>query len=307
MTVQKLLDFLVFILKINKLNKTFSLHKITSNENLSFEPSDYSWFKFGDKAYAKKFAKELFDDFIFNFKEIILEQDEIIILPSPYLSIPTASNFLCFYFKEFLNKFLFENNRKASIESKIHRNQTYVTDYGNLDFEERIKLISNDTYYIDKEFINGKFCLFLDDIKITGSHEHTVNKILNQYNVKGEFYFIYFAELVNKEIHPNIENYFNYFSVKGIKEIIEVINRDSFQFNTRIVKFILNLKDAELALLLNSINKFRREELFLLSISNNYHQINEYSKNLITIKNSLKWQLIYKKVKEKTLTLQDLQ
>ena len=281
---QKLSDFLLYILKIKKLNKSYSLHKITSKSNLTFNPSDYSWFKFGDKDFAKKFAKELFDGFIISNSEKILEQNEIIILPSPYLSIPTASNFLCFYFKEFLNKFLFENNKKAAIESKIYRNQTYVTDYGNLDFEERVKLISNDTYYIDKEFINGKFCLFLDDIKITGSHEHTVNKILSQYDVKGDFFFIYFAELVNKDIHPNIENYFNYFSVKGIEEIIDVVNRKNFQFNTRIVKYILNLNEDELTLLLNSINSIRREELFLLSISNNYHQIREYNKNLTTIK-----------------------
>lgn len=284
MKEQKLSDFQLSILKINKLNKSYSLHKITSNNNLSFNPSDYSWFKFGDTAFAKKFAKELFDGFIIDNREKILEQNEIIILPSPYLSIPTASNFLCFYFKEFLNKFLFENNKKAAIESKIYRNQTYVTDYGNLDFEERVKLISNDTYYIDKEFIMGKFCLFLDDIKITGSHEHTVNKILSQYDVKGEFFFIYFAELTNKDIHPNIENYFNYYSVKGIKEIIEVVNRENFQFNTRIVKYILNLNEDDLTLLLNSINSFRREELFLLSISNNYHQISEYNNNLSTIK-----------------------
>ena len=281
---QKLSDFQLYILKIDKLNKSYSLHKITSKSNLTFNPSDYSWFKFGDKDFAKKFAKELFDGFIISNSEKILEQNEIIILPSPYLSKPTASNFLCFYFKEFLNKFLFENNKKAAIESKIYRNQTYVTDYGNLDFEERVKLISNDTYYIDKEFINGKFCLFLDDIKITGSHEHTVNKILSQYDVKGDFFFIYFAELVNKDIHPNIENYFNYFSVKGIEEIIDVVNRKNFQFNTRIVKYILNLNEDELTLLLNSINSIRREELFLLSISNNYHQIREYNKNLTTIK-----------------------
>lgn len=281
---QKLSDFQLYILKIDKLNKSYSLHKITSKSNLTFNPSDYSWFKFGDKDFAKKFAKELFDGFIISNSEKILEQNEIIILPSPYLSIPTASNFLCFYFKEFLNKFLFENNKKAAIESKIYRNQTYVTDYGNLDFEDRVKLISNDTYYIDKEFINGKFCLFLDDIKITGSHEHTVNKILNQYNVKGDFYFVYFAELVNKDIHPNIENYFNYFSVKGVEEIIDVVSRENFQFNTRIVKYILNLNEDELTLLLNSINSLRREELFLLSISNNYHQIREYNKNLTTIK-----------------------
>lgn len=268
------------------MNTSYSLHKIASVDELTFDPSEYSWFKFGDKYYAKDFAKKLFDDFISIHGNTILEQEEIVILPSPYLSIPTASNFLCYYFKENLNVFLFENNKKATIESKIFRNQTYVTDYGNLDFEERIKLISNDTYYVDKEFINNKFCVFVDDIKITGSHEHTINKILNQYSVKGKFLFVYFAELINKEIHPNIENYFNYFSVKGVDEIIEVVNREYFQFNTRIIKFVLNFGSNDFNKFVEHISLKRREELFLLAISNNYHQISEYSDNLKTIKST---------------------
>lgn len=268
------------------MNQSYSLHKIASADAFSFNPSDYSWFKFGDKFYAKAFAKKLFDNFIITHGDTILKQEEIIILPSPYLSIPTASNFLCYYFKEYLNIFLFDNNKKATIESKIFRNQTYVTDYGNLDFDERVKLISNDTYYIDKEFINDKFCVFIDDIKITGSHEYTINKILSQYNVDGKFLFVYFAELTNKDIHPNIENYLNYFSVKGVNEIITVVNRENFQFNTRIIKYILNFNKKDLHLFLESITFKVREELFLLAISNNYHQISEYLNNLKTIKST---------------------
>ena len=266
------------------MNSSYSLHKIDSIDNLSFDPSHYSWFKFGDKKYAERFAENLFEGFIASYGNLLLEQDEIIILPSPYLSIPTASNFLCAYFKESLNLFLYNNSKKAAIESKIFRNQTYVTDYGNLDFDERIKLISNDTYYIDKEFIDGKFCLFLDDIKITGSHEHTINKILNQYNIDGKFLFVYFAELTNKDIHPNIENHFNYYAVKGLLEIIQVVNRTFFQYNTRIIKYILNLNERDLDQFLQKISAFRREELFQLAISNNYHQIEEYLHNLKTIK-----------------------
>ena len=114
-----------------------------------------------------------------------------------------------------MNLFLAEHDKKACLESKIYRNQTYVVDYGNLNFEERVKLISNDTYYIDKNIIDGKFCIFVDDIKITGSHELTVNKILNQYNVTGNYVFVYYAELLNKQIHPNIENFYNYYAVNN--------------------------------------------------------------------------------------------
>lgn len=266
------------------MNKSYSLHKIIEKDNCPFREEEYSKFKFGDKFYAEKFAKELFDEFVNEFGELILSQNEIVILPSPYLSIPTASNFLCYYFKKELNSFLFRNGKKACIESKIYRNQTYVTDYGNLDFEERVKLISNDTYYIDRNFIEGKLCIFVDDIKITGSHEHTVNKILNQYNVNGDFIFVYFAQLENKEIHPNIENHYNYFAVKNVEDIIAVINSENFQYNTRIIKFILSLNEEQFTFLIDNISAKKRDDLFHLAISNNYHQIIEYKNNINVIK-----------------------
>lgn len=266
------------------MNKNYSLHKILEKDNCPFKEEEYSRFKFGDKYYAEKFAKDLFEGFADQYGETLLSNTDIIILPSPYLSIPTASNFLCYYFKKELNSFLFKNGKKACIESKIYRNQTYVTDYGNLDFEQRVNLISNDTYYIDRNFIEGKLCIFVDDIKITGSHEHTVNKILNQYAVKGDFIFVYFAELINKDIHPKIENHYNYFAVHNVEDIVSIINSEHFQYNTRIVKFILSLDEEQFNFLTANISAKKCNELFHLAISNNYHQILEYKKNINVIK-----------------------
>lgn len=262
------------------MDTNYSLHKIIEKDNCPFSEADYSKFKFGDIAVARNFAKDLFEGFIKHNADLILQHEEIVILPSPYLSIPTASNYLSFYFKTFLNNFLFENNRKALKESKIYRNQTYVTDYGNLDYNERVKLISNDTYYIDKNIVEGKLCLFMDDIKITGSHEFIVKKILNEYNVKGHFVFIYFAELLNKNIHPNIENHYNYFYVKNVSHIISLMNQGNFEFNTRTVKYILRLEVGDLILLLQSIPHQKIDTLFHLAVSNNYHTIEEYKENL---------------------------
>ncbi|MBE8725743.1 phosphoribosyltransferase family protein [Flavobacterium hungaricum] len=266
------------------MNISYSLHKIVEQETCPFKEAEYSRFKFGDKLYAEKFAEDLFDGFVEQHRDLILSDKDIVILPSPYLSIPTASNFLCYYFKKELNSYLFKNGKKACIESKIYRNQTYVTDYGNLDFEQRVKLISNDTYYIDRNFIEGKLCIFVDDIKITGSHEHTVNKILNQYDVKGDFLFVYYAELANKEIHPKIENHYNYFAVKNVEDIVSIVNSEDFQYNTRIVKYILSLDDKQFAYLVSNISRKKSNELFHLAISNNYHQILEYQNNINVIK-----------------------
>ena len=287
------------------MNKRYSLHKITNELSCPFDEAGYSRFKFGDTLQAKIFAKDLFDGFITEFRDEVLAQKEIILFPSPYHSIPTASNFLCSYFKEQLNFFLFQHGKPACVEGKIHRKQTYVEDYGNMSFEERITLISGDTYYIDKNFVDHKFCIFIDDIKITGSHEKTVDKILKDYQVEGEFVFVYFAELMNSSIHPKIENHYNYFQIKTTQDLVEVMNDEHFSFNTRITKYILLMEDADFEFVFDNISEQKQNMMLNLAISNNYHQVEEYKKNINTLKNKLQWQLTYKKDKDKTLMHQN--
>lgn len=289
------------------MNKRYSLHKIYDETNCPFDEAGYSWFKFGDTKFAHIFAEDLFKGFIKEFGNEILEQKEIILFPSPYHSIPTASNFLCAFFKEHLNYFLFENGKAACVEGKIHRKQTYVQDYGSMSFEERMTLISGDTYYIDKSFVDGNFCIFIDDIKITGSHEKTVDKILKEYDVNGEFIFVYFAELMNPNIHPRIENHYNYYKIKSTKDLVHVMNSDHFSFNTRITKYILLMEDGDFDYVNQNLSKKLLTQMLLLAISNNYHQVEEYKKNINKLKNILQWQLTYKKDNDKTLTHQNSQ
>ncbi|WP_315056098.1 phosphoribosyltransferase family protein [Chryseobacterium indoltheticum] len=265
------------------MNKRYSLHKIDSAEEFTFSPAEYSYFKYGDKFFAEKFAKELFEGFIGQHQEILDTDKEIVVLPSPYMAIPTASNFLCFYFKKHLDFYLFQKGKKSSIISKINRNHTYTTDYGNLSFEDRKSLIANDTYYLDKDFLREKLCIFIDDIKITGSHEYTVNKILDQYAVNADFLFMYYAELTNFDIDPTIENFFNYYTVKDVQDVVKVMAKESFQFNTRIVKYILGLNSENFEYLTSNVKKQHTDDLIELAISNNYHLIKEYENNINTL------------------------
>jgi len=265
------------------MNTRYSLHHIHSTEEFTFSPEAYSYFKYGVTSHAEKFAKELFEGFIATHADILNKNNEIVVLPSPYMAIPTASNFLCFYFKKYLDFYLFQNGRRSSVLSKINRNHTYITDYGNLGFEDRKSLIANDTYYIDKDFLKGKLCLFIDDIKITGSHEYTVNKILDQYKVEGDFLFMYYAELMNTDIDPTIENFFNYYAVKNVQHVADVMKRPDFKFNTRIVKYILGLDLGKFDYLTSTVKKEQMDQLLELAISNNYHLIKEYENNINTL------------------------
>ena len=99
---------------------------------------------------------------------------------------------------------------------------------------------------------------------------------------------LYFAELTNKNIHPSIENFLNYHQIKSIFDLEEIIESGSFCFNTRVVKYILNTSEDSFSIFLERRSNEFINDLYDLSLGNNYHNIEAYAKNLHLIRNYLK-------------------
>jgi hypothetical protein len=261
------------------MNSTFACHSILRKNIFGFDPDDYSRFKFGDASAAAKFGKELAENFIRSYHKTLLENKQWVVLPSPYTAIPTASYVMTEHFIRILNRYLCEKGMKALEVSKIHRYKTYSVDYGELNAEDRLGLILNDKYSLDKNFLADKNLIFVDDIKITGSHELVIKNLLKKNGLTNDSFFLYFAELKSNEIHPNIENYLNYHFVKSLNEITEIIESGNFRFNTRVVKYILLADFISFEkFILQSSNDFRNE-LTDLAISNSYPEMPEYRRN----------------------------
>jgi hypothetical protein len=267
---------------------TYALHKIDNTTDFGFNPDHYSRFKFGDNLIAKSFGKDLADGFIKYYLANNLITNQIVVISSPYSFIPTATFAMKNYFVSQLNRWLVENGGLQVQETKVHRTVTYKEDYGELSAEERLSLIGNDSFHIDKDFLVGKTLLFLDDIKITGSHERMILKMTKAYGLSNEMHMLYFAELVNKNIHPNVENFLNYHQVKSIFDLEEIIDGGDFCFNTRIVKYILNTDAESFKIFLERRSNDFINELYDLSLGNGYHLIDAYAKNLHQIKDYIK-------------------
>jgi len=267
--------------------KRYSLHKIYFENEIPFSATDYSKFKFGDKDIARDFGYALADGFIRNNSHELFDQQAVVI-SSPYCFIPTATFAMKDYFVQRLNMHLSETGQAVVEETKIHRTITYKEDYGALSAEERLNLIGNDGFHIDTKFIKGKYLIFLDDIIITGSHEKVVRRMLEQYNVECDGMFLYFAELANKNIHPKIENDLNFAYVKDLYTLDKVIKNESFLFNTRVVKFMLNAPASEFSTFINFQKEAFLQTFIHLAIGNSYHTIPDYHFNFTTLKNYLK-------------------
>lgn len=265
----------------------YSLHHINSATHFGFDADDYSRFKFGDGEASRYFGTDLADGFI---SEILTKQPiekQIVVISSPYSFIPTATFAMKNHFVCRLNRWLAHHGYPVVQETKVHRTITYKEDYGELDAEQRINLIGNDSFHIDKDFLTGKTLLFLDDIKITGSHERMIMKMVDEYGLQNDIYMLYFAELVNKNIHPNIENYLNYHHVKNIYHLNDIIKGSHFCINTRIVKYILNYDHESFCIFIQDQDSNFINLLYDMALGNGYHTIEAYTPNLNFIKQNL--------------------
>jgi hypothetical protein len=191
------------------------------------------------------------------------------------------------HFVSILNRWLARHNLPVVQECKVHRTITYKEDYGELDAAQRLQLIGNDSFHIDKMFLKDKTLVFLDDIRITGGHERMIKKMINEYELDNPVYMLYFAELINHNIHPSVENYLNYFSVQTIFDLDDIINGGNFCINTRIVKYILNYEHESFCVFLQNKNEAFINELYDMALGNSYHTMDSYQLNLNYIKNQL--------------------
>jgi len=269
------------------LPKSYALHQIHHAEVFGFDPDSYSKFKFGCDSVAKNFGEQLADGFIIDYLLDNMISNQIVVISSPYSFIPTATFAMKNYFIHQLNRWLVENGGLVVQEAKVHRTITYKEDYGALSAEERMNLIGNDSFHIDKQFLERKTLLFLDDIRITGSHERMILKMVNEYGLKNDIHLLYFAELANKDIHPNVENVLNYYRVKSIFDLEEIVKSGSFSFNTRIVKYILNSDTKSFSIFIKNQTEEFINMLYNLALGNGYHSIEAYTANLNFIKNQI--------------------
>lgn len=267
--------------------KSYALHQIHHTEVFGFDPDAYSRFKFGDSLVAKEFGEQLADGFISGYLQDNFIDNQIVVISSPYSFIPTATFAMKDHFIHQLNRWLVDNEGIVVQEAKVHRTITYKEDYGALSAEERMSLIGNDSFHIDKHFLDHKTLLFLDDIRITGSHERMILKMVDQYGMKNDIHLLYFAELANKDIHPNVENLLNYHQVKSIFDLDGIIKSKSFCFNTRIVKYILNSDFNSFSIFIHNQTEEFINMLYNLSLGNGYHTIDAYAINLNYIKNQI--------------------
>jgi hypothetical protein len=108
-----------------------------------------------------------------------------------------------------------------------------------------------------------------------------------EYNLSNEIHLLYFAELTNKDIHPNIENELNFYEINSIFDLDMIVKGGHFVMNTRFVKYLLCYNHEAFCVFTDNQDTAFKETLYDMAIGNNYHTMDAYQNNLKFIKDQL--------------------
>lgn len=254
----------------------FAVHEFRSADTASFSPVEYSRLKFGCDKAAKKFGYELATTF-FNAHSDSLLANDCVVISSPYNFIPNAATVMTQHFINKMNELLVTASGKGLEYTIIHRKVSYINDYGFLSKEKRRGLIDNDEFHLNRDFIKGKLLIFIDDVRITGTHENKLKEIMERDGVENQAFFIYYASYQGNV--PSVEASLNFAAVSCIDDYLEMTKEEDHHVIIRPIKYILGQTKAVLKQIVPQFTNAFLDKVYYGCLAEGYYKIPNYQKS----------------------------
>jgi hypothetical protein len=251
----------------------FVVHDFDNLDTPTFCPKDYSRLKFGSDLIARRFGDEMADRFFREHHDVLIN-DRCVVIPSAFNVVEIAATILARHFMNRLNDLLSREGHRGVEWTSMHRSMSYVADYSFLPKEERARLLESDKLYINRDFIDGKVLLFVDDVTITGTHEHKVVKFLESIGAKNPRIFCYYARYNGEK--ADIEAALNQSSISGAEEYVQLIREPGHHMVVRAVRFLLDLPAEELMTVLRFVDGPFVDRLYHACLAKEYDKLDAY-------------------------------
>jgi hypothetical protein len=263
------------------MNRQFSVNSFTNLEDTGFSAEEYSMLKFGSNKIAKKFGYTLATEFFAKYSDVLIS-NQCVVIPSPYNHVENAASLMTKYFVDELNHLLVEANGEHVETSIIHRKVSYINDYGFLSKEKRKGLIANDRFYLNKKFLKDKTLIFIDDVKITGTHEDKLKDVLANERMNNDAFFVYFAQYLGDS--PDIESKINLAAMSTPQDYIKLVLDNDCTVIVRTIKYLLGLGVGQFAHVIRQIPIEVVETIYLGALGEGYYKIPTYQANINSLK-----------------------
>jgi hypothetical protein len=265
-------------------HKRFSVHTFSDLATTAFSPVDYSRLKFGCNAAALKFGYQLAEQFFAKHVDHLLSH-RCVVIPSPYNHVKNAATIMTEHFVNRLNELLVISSGEHVEATIIHRKVSYTNDYGFLSKEKRKGLLSNDSFYVNRDFVQGKTLIFIDDVRITGTHEEKLVEIMDRDNLDNDAFFLYFANYSGNS--PDIEAALNFSGMKNVDDYIELATSDQHHVIVRPIKYLLGLAEDEFTNAIQRLPESKKLEVYFGCLGEGYFRIPNYQVNFARLKEAV--------------------
>ncbi|MBP2236177.1 hypothetical protein J2Z31_002691 [Sinorhizobium kostiense] len=272
----------------------FALHEFQSIEDAPFRPEQYSRLKFGCDEAAREMGYEIADAFFQKSAPALLDS-RCLMISSPYNFVPNAATIMTMHLLNRLNSHIVDAKGNHVEYATVPRKISYVNDYGLLSGEHRKSLIAGDRFYFNAQHFEGRCLLFVDDVKITGTHENRLVELMHEQHLKNKTFFLYFARYTGDR--PDIESEINFAAVKSISDLNQIVAEPSHHMTARQIKYILTADPSEL---FHDFLRFRSarylKSLYFNCLHEGYYKIREYEPNMSVIRDAIEHQESAKKL-----------
>lgn len=259
------------------MNQTaFAAHTFTNLETAPFNINEYSRLKFGCGKAARAMGYELAEEY-FNTHTDDLIANRVLVFPSPYNHVKNAASIMTEHFIDKLNELLVNACGRHVESSIIHRKVSYTSDYGFLSKAKRKGLIDGDSFYLNREFLEDKLLVFIDDVKITGTHEDKLVEVLAANKIENYSHFLYYAQYNGNS--PKIESELNFAYMKDINTYLEMCSKSDHHVIIRPIKYVLGQKPDEAVKIISQLPEHTLTKMYHGCLAEGYYKIPSYQAN----------------------------
>jgi orotate phosphoribosyltransferase len=252
---------------------SLSAHTFADLESASFPIADYSALKFGSDRSAKRCGHELAEAFYAEHRRL-LQTQRCVVIPSAFNVVEIAATILARHFMNRLNDLLTRGGYPIVEWTTMHRSMSYIADYAHLPKEKRAELLKGDRLYLNRDYIEGKTLIFVDDVKITGTHEDKIVAFLAEEGITNERFFAYYARYQGER--ADIEAALNHAGICTLDDYIRLVSEPNHHLVVRAIRFLL---DVPLDVLLEALPRLPPEfieKLYLGCLAKEYDKQDGY-------------------------------
>jgi len=245
--------------------RRFAAHTFTALADAGFDIGAYSRLKFGSDRAAKALGVDLADRFFAQRRSTLVQR--CVVVPAPSTTVPVAATLLSRHFANRLNARLVAEGAGPVEWTLAHRDVTYNNDYADLPADRRRAILAADRIYLNRDFVAGKFLLFVDDCRITGTHEDKLAAFLRCEGLPNGHAFVCYADYAGDD--PSVESRLNRAAITSAADLVELAREPGHQVTTRAVRLLLEA--PELPTLLDSAPAGFVEAAYHAAMAKGYH------------------------------------